>query len=219
LAKFRPAQRSIRENIMKHRITRAFLVFFFGLFLVALAASAKAQVPENSTLFKTVMALDSQLFDEGFNQCKLDRFEKLAAPDLEFFHDKGGRQNRTEFLKASRENICGNPEGKPVRTLVAGSSQIFALENNGVLYGAVQQGEHRFHLKGTDTAKAGYTVAKFTHVWILNKGQWQLKSAISYDHQQKFAKVARAKPVQKPQTLFGLTLASYRLQLDYQASN
>jgi len=218
LAKFRPAQRTTRENIMKHRVTLVFLAFFFALFLFSLSTSAKAQVAENATLFKTVMALDSQLFDEGFNQCKLDRFEKLAAPDLEFFHDKGGRQNRAEFLKASRENVCGNPEGKPVRTLVAGSTQIFALENNGVLYGAVQQGVHRFHLKGTDTAKAGYTLAKFTHVWILNKGQWQLKSAISYDHQQKFGNLARVKPVNKPQTLFGLTLASYRLQLDYQAS-
>ena len=201
---------------MKHRITRAFLVFFFGLFLVALAASAKAQSPENSTLFKTVMALDSQLFDEGFNRCRLDVTAKLADDNLEFFHDKSGTQNRAQFLLAMKNNVCGNPEGKPVRTLVAGSTKVFTLENNGVLYGAVQQGEHRFHLKGTDTAKAGYTVAKFTHVWILNKGQWQLKSAISYDHQQNFGKVASAKPVQKPQTLFGLTLAPYRLHLDYE---
>lgn len=203
---------------MKHRITRAFLVFFFGLFLVALAASAKAQVAENSTLFKSVMALDSQLFDEGFNRCRLDVTARLADDNLAFFHDKSGIQNRAQFLLAMKNNVCGNPEGKPVRTLVAGSTKIFALENNGVLYGAVQQGEHRFHLKGTDTAKAGYTVAKFTHVWILNKSQWRLKSAISYDHQQKFGKVARVKLVQKPQTLFGLTLAPYRLQLDYQAS-
>ena len=204
---------------MKHRVTLVFLAFFFALFLFSLTTSAKAQVPENSTLFKSVMALDSQLFDEGFNRCRLDVTARLADDNLEFFHDKSGTQNRAQFLMAMKNNVCGNPEGKPVRTLVAGSTKIFALENNGVLYGAVQQGVHRFHLKGTDTAKAGYTVAKFTHVWILNKGQWQLKSAISYDHQQKFGKVARAKPVQKPQTLFGLTLASYRLQLDYQASN
>ena len=200
---------------MKHRVTLVFLAFFFALFLFSLTTSAKAQVAENSTLFKSVMALDSQLFDEGFNRCRLDVTAKLADDNLEFFHDKSGTQNRAQFLLAMKNNVCGNPEGKPVRTLVAGSTKIFALENNGVLYGAVQHGEHRFHLKGTDTAKAGYTVAKFTHVWILNKGQWQLKSAISYDHQQKFGKVARAKPVQKPQTLFGLTLASYRLQLDY----
>ena len=188
---------------MKHRVTLVFLAFFFALFLFSLSTSAKAQVAENSTLFKSVMALDSQLFEEGFNRCRLDVTAKLADDNLEFFHDKSGTQNRAQFLLAMKNNVCGNPEGKPVRTLVAGSTKIFALENNGVLYGAVQQGEHRFHLKGTDTAKAGYTVAKFTHVWILNKGQWQLKSAISYDHQQKFAKVASAKPVQKPQTLFG----------------
>mgnify|MGYP003462824353 FL=1 len=200
---------------MKHRVTLVFLAFFFALFLFSLSTSAKAQVPENSALFKTVMALDSQLFEEGFNRCRLDVTAELADANLEFFHDKGGMQDRAQFLLAMKNNVCGNPEGKPVRTLVAGSTKVFALENNGVLYGAVQHGEHRFHLKGTDTAKAGYTVAKFTHVWILNKGQWQLKSAISYDHQQKFGKVASAKPVQKPQTLFGLTLASYRLQLDY----
>ena len=200
---------------MKHRVTLVFLAFFFALFLFSLTTSATAPVAENSTLFKSVMALDSQLFDEGFNRCRLDVTARLADDNLEFFHDKSGTQNRAQFLLAMKNNVCGNPEGKPVRTLVAGSTKIFALENNGELYGAVQQGEHRFHLKGTDTAKAGYTVAKFTHVWILNKSQWQLKSAISYDHQQKFGKVVSVKPVNKPQTLFGLTLASYRLQLDY----
>ncbi len=202
---------------MKHRVTLVFLAFFFALFLFSLSTSAKAQVPENSTLFKSVMALDSQLFEEGFNNCRLDVTAKLADDNLEFFHDKNGTQNRAQFLLAMKNNVCGNPEGKPVRTLVAGSTQIFALENNGVLYGAVQHGEHRFHLKGTDTAKAGYTVAKFTHVWILNKGQWQLKSAISFDHQPVKPGQTAVKPAPKAQTLFGLTLASYRLHLDYRA--
>ena len=208
---------------MKHRVTLVFLAFFFALFLFSLTTSAKAQVPENAALFKTVMALDSQLFDEGFNQCKLDRFEKLAAPDLEFFHDKGGRQNRAEFLKASRENICGNPEGKPVRTLVAGSTKIFALENNGVLYGAVQQGDHRFHLQGKNTAKDGYTIAKFTHVWLLKNGKWTLKNAISYDHQQKFEKLASnttsKKPATKPYTIFNFSIAPYSLRLEQHVVN
>ena len=206
---------------MKHRVTLVFLAFFFALFLFSLSTSAKAQVPENSTLFKTVMALDSQLFDEGFNRCRLDVTARLADDNLEFFHDKSGTQNRAQFLLAMKNNVCGNPEGKPVRTLVAGSTKIFALENNGVLYGAVQHGEHRFHLKGTDTAKAGYTVAKFTHVWILNKGQWQLKSALSFDHQQKFGKIAATAPLKKaepkPFTIYDLTLLGHSLRLDYRA--
>ncbi len=208
---------------MKHRVTVLFLLYFLVLLLYSLSATAKAQVPENSALYQTVMGLDSQLFEEGFNQCLQDRFEKLAASDLEFFHDKGGRQNRAEFLKASRQNICGNPTSRPVRTLLPGTTEVFPLENNGVLYGAIQQGVHRFHTQGQDPAKHGYTDAKFSHVWILNKGVWQLKTALSFDHQQKApsalrpatAKVSKEK---KPFTLYDLTLLGHSLRLDYRGT-
>ena len=206
---------------MKHRVTLVFLAFFFALFLFSLTTSAKAQVAENSALFKTVMTLDSQLFNEGFNHCRLDVTARLSDENLQFFHDKSGMQNRAEFLLAMKNNVCGNPEGRPVRTLLAGSTEIFALENNGVLYGAVQQGEHRFHLKGSDTEQAGFTDAKFTHVWLLKNGKWYLKSAISFDHQQKFGKMSAAAPVKKaepkPYTIYDLTLLGHSLRLDYRA--
>ncbi len=208
---------------MKHRVTLIFLAYFFGLFLLSFTASAKAQAADNSALYKTVLALDSQLFELGFNQCKLETTATLVDDKLEFFHDKSGMQNRAEFLLAMKNNVCGNPEGKPVRTLVAGSTKIFPMENNGELYGAVQQGEHRFHLKGTDLRKAGYTIAKFTHVWLLKDGKWTLKNAISYDHQQKFEKLATTtptkKPAPKPYTLFKLNMAPYSLRLEHQAAN
>jgi hypothetical protein len=208
---------------MKHRVTVLFLVYFLALLLYSLSATAKAQVPENSALYQTVMGLDSQLLEEGFNQCLLDRFEKLAASDLEFFHDKGGRQNRAEFLKASRTNICGNPNSRPVRTLLPGSTQVFPLENNGVLYGAIQQGVHRFHTKGQDPAKHGYTDAKFSHVWILSNGQWQLKTALSFDHQQIAPGTAKplamkAKQEPEPYTIYDLTLLGHSLRLDYRGT-
>jgi hypothetical protein len=207
---------------MKQRIGWTFISFFIALMLLAWTLPAKAQVAENSALFKTVMELDRQLFDEGFNQCQLQRFEKLAAPDLEFFHDKGGRQNRAEFLQASRTNICGNPNSRPVRTLLPGSTQVFPLENKGVLYGAIQQGVHRFHTKGQDPQKQGYTDAKFSHVWILNKGQWQLKTALSFDHQQIAPGAAKplavkAKQEPEPYTIYDLTLLGHSLRLDYRA--
>lgn len=208
---------------MKHRVTLIFLAYFFGLFLLSWTASAKAQVTDTSALYKNVIALDSQLFELGFNQCKLDAVATLADEKLEFYHDKSGMQNRAEFLAALKKNVCGNPEGKPVRTLVAGSTKIFELENNGVVYGAVQQGEHRFHLKGTDLRKAGYTIAKFTHVWLLKDGKWTLKNAISYDHQQKFENVASNTPskipVAKPYTIFSFNIAPYSLRLEEHAVN
>lgn len=207
---------------MKQRIGWTFISFFVLLMLLAWTLPAKAQVAENSTLFKTVMELDRQLFEQGFNQCQLERFEKLAAPDLEFFHDKGGRQNRAEFLQASRTNICGKPNNRPVRTLLPGSTQVFVLENNGVLYGAIQQGVHRFHTQGQDPTKHGYTDAKFSHVWILSNGQWQLKTALSFDHQQIAPGAAKplaikAKKEPKPYTIYDLTLLGHSLRLDYRA--
>ena len=196
-----------------------FLAISFVLLLCGLQ-TAQAQVAENTRLFRDIMDLDSQLFEQGFNQCKPNIFEKYTAEDLEFFHDIGGSQNRAEFLQAVKKNICAKPEGKPIRTLVAGSTQVFPLKNNGVLYGAIQQGVHRFHSKGSKPSVDGYTVAKFTHVWLLRDGQWKLKSALSFDHQQvnenttkKFSfKVAITQPIK----MIPLTIASISLSVHFQ---
>lgn len=195
-----------------------FIITFFLLF--GSLQSAQAQVSENTKLFHEIMAADSQIFDEGFNQCKPNIFEERTDVNLEFFHDKGGIQNRKEFLEAVKRNICSKLKGKPIRTLVAGSSKVYQLDNNGVLYGAIQQGVHQFHTKGADPAVAGYTVAKFTHIWLLRDGIWLLKTALSYDHQQKTGKTANnfsvKKAIAQPIKLFELTIVSLSLSLHWQ---
>lgn len=187
------------------------------ILMLGITQTSFAQVSENTKLFKDVMGLDAHLFEEGFNQCKLDALDGYVAKDMEFFHDNGGMQNRAEFFQAMKKNVCSNPEGKPIRTLVAGSSQVFPLNNNGVLYGAIQQGVHRFHLRGKDTSTDGYTEAKFTNVWLYRDGKWQLKSALSYDHQQKYGKIATGisikKAAPKPIKLFHIGIASLSLSL------
>ncbi|MGH8108174.1 MAG: nuclear transport factor 2 family protein [Arenimonas sp.] len=195
------------------------LVLTFVLLLSSLQ-TAHAQVTENSSLFRQIMELDSRIFEQGFNECKPGIFEKYTADDLEFFHDKGGTQNRTEFLQATKQNICANSNGKPIRTLIAGNSKVFPLENNGVLYGAIQQGVHKFHTKGSNPALDGYTVAKFTHVWLLRNGQWKLKTALSFDHQHIDGKTANTIPIKKavkqPVKLFQLTITSLSWSLYFQ---
>ncbi len=200
---------------MKNLFALSFLLMLCG------SQASHAQVSENTKLFKDVMELDSHLFDEGFNQCKLDVTDKYVAQDLEFFHDKGGIQNRAQFFEAVKKNICSNPNGKPIRTLVAGSSQVFPLENDGVLYGAIQMGIHQFHIKGKDTSVEGYTVAKFTHLWLIRDGQWKLKNALSYDHQHKDGKITKNTTNKKaiapsPVKLFQLTIASLSWSFYYQ---
>ncbi|MGH8051808.1 MAG: nuclear transport factor 2 family protein [Arenimonas sp.] len=191
---------------------KLFAFTFIFILLLSGLQSTQAQVSENTKLFGEIMALDSQLFDEGFNQCKPNIFEHWTDEKLEFFHDKVGVQNRKEFLEAVKRNICSNLNEKPMRTLVAGSTKVYPLENNGVLYGAIQQGEHQFHTKGTDPAVAGYTVAKFTNVWLLRDGKWKLKTALSFDHQQMTGKAASNIPVERAVKqrvkLMELTIAS-----------
>ena len=195
------------------------ITFLLSLLLCSLQ-SAQAQVSENSKLFSDIMALDNQLFDEGFNQCKPNIFEALTDDKLEFFHDKGGIQNRKEFLEAVKRNVCSKLNEKPIRSLVAGSSKVYPLENNGVLYGAIQQGEHQFHTKGTDPAIAGVTIAKFTNVWLLRDKTWKLKTSLSFDHQQKTGKTSNnffiKKVMAQPIKLFELTVASLSLSLQFQ---
>jgi len=108
---------------------------------------------------------------------------------------------------------------KPIRTLLAGSSKVYPLENDGVLYGAIQQGEHRFHTRGTDPSITGVTIAKFTHVWLLKDKAWKLKTALSFDHQHKTGKTANnfslKKVMMQPIKLFELTIASLSLSLHF----
>lgn len=147
--------------------------------------SNQAQVSEDSELFNTLKTNDSLLFEVGFNKCHITEFENLMAKDLEFYHDKSGTTGSlSQFLDDMKNGIC-NPANthKARRELVEGSLEVFPLYDNGVLYGAIQNGEHRFFEKKNDLSEQAGSVAKFTHVWIKNNNQWKLKRVLSYDHQ------------------------------------
>ena len=128
--------------------------------------------------------------------------------------------NQLSLLNTLAVQTCSKLNEKPVRSLVAGSSKVYPLENNGVLYGAIQQGEHQFYTKGTDPAIAGVTIAKFTNVWLLRDKTWKLKTSLSFDHQQKTGKTSNnffiKKVMAQPIKLFELTVASLSLSLQFQ---
>lgn len=151
-------------------------------FIVLLFASANAQVKNSSELFLTAQKMDSLLFIEGFNKCNYNILEQILADDLEFYHDKGGIQNKKEFIEATKNNICNSPEGKITRRAVTGSIEVFPLEKNGVIYGFLQTGLHEFYMQepGKKIHKTG--TAKFSCLWLKNKENWKLKRVFSYDH-------------------------------------
>lgn len=163
------------------------LKYLIIVFILIGSLNAFAQKNEDSELFETLKANDSLLFNVGFNTCDLSQFENLMAEDLEFYHDKSGSTNSlSQFMEVMKTGICKPSKSyKARRELVKGSLEVFPLYNNGELYGAIQTGEHRFYEKNLNQPeipeKAG-SIAKFTHLWILENNQWKLKRVLSFDH-------------------------------------
>ena len=153
------------------------------LIALLLVNSVSAQESPDSDLFQQLKSGDSLLFDLGFNQCRIEAYEKFISEDLEFYHDQGGLSTtKEEFLDSVRNNICSNSDKKPIRKLIPESLEVFPLYNNGKLYGAIQKGAHDFYIQEPDKELYKTSSAKFTHVWILENNEWILKRVLSYDH-------------------------------------
>ena len=168
----------------KQIINIVFILQFFSVI-------SQAQVAKNSELYKTILSKDSLLFDVGFNQCDIKRFEILLSENLKFYHDKDGISDKTKFLFDLKNGLCKDPSTRQVhRFLINESTEIFPLYKNGILYGAVQNGEHMFSEKRE--SQAG--IAKFTNVWQLENGEWKLVTSFSFDH-QPFENKKIAKPI------------------------
>ncbi len=145
-----------------------------------------AQVDKQSALFQTIMAKDSLLFEVGFNTCDMSQFEALLSETFEFYHDVDGISDKAKFLKDLRNGLCGNPAGYQARrALLSGSTELFALHHKahqGEIYGAIQTGVHQFFEKQSGKPEQFGSSARFTHVWLLEKGEWKLSRSFSYEH-------------------------------------
>ena len=148
-----------------------------------------AQVAKSSELFLALEKQDSIFFERSFNLCDLAYLSKAIHPDLVFYHDQGGIQNRAQFMEAVQSNICGDSTHKPIRKVVKESLEVFPMYNNGVLYAALQTGVHDFYIREKNKPDQHTSRARFTHLYLLEKGEWLLKEVLSYDHRNP----ARAK--------------------------
>lgn len=142
-----------------------------------------AQIDESSELFKELKKLDAKIFTKGFNECHLEDLTPIISEDLEFYHDVGGTtKTRQEFLKTLKQNICSNFQKKPIRKLIQNSLQVFPLFENGIIYGAIQNGSHEFYIKEPNKDLYLTGVAQFTHLWVIKDKAWLLKRVLSFDH-------------------------------------
>lgn len=153
---------------------------FTTLSILLITFSVFAQVDKNSDLYKTILEKDSLLFDVGFNHCDIKQFKILLSDNLKFYHDKDGISDKAKFLKDLKNGICNSQTHRQVqRFLVKESTEIFPLYKNGILYGAVQNGIHKFSEKRENQGG----IAKFTNVWQLENDKWKLTTSFSFDHQ------------------------------------
>lgn len=155
---------------------------FLVLTLLFLSTLLTAQVDKSSELYKTIKEKDSLLFNIGFNNCDISQFKNLVSDDFEFYHDQAGiTSSKIEFIQGIENGLC-KLSYKPKRVLAEGSLEIYPLMKNGEIYGVIQTGEHKFYAIEINKPEYLTSVAKFTHVWVLEKRSWKLSRGLSYDH-------------------------------------
>ena len=161
-------------------MTKKFSISIFILFIFI--GSVHAQTGKNSPLFLELKKQDSLFFERGFNNCDIAYLEKTMDENLKFYHDNGGFQDKKLFMERTRQNICGNPDKKPIRKVIENSLEVFPLYSNGELYGAIQTGEHQFFIREKNKEDVLGGQAKFTSVWTKKDGNWVMSDVLSYDH-------------------------------------
>ncbi|HMQ48708.1 MAG TPA: nuclear transport factor 2 family protein [Saprospiraceae bacterium] len=157
--------------------------FTYLLLLWLIPMLLSAQEDQNTELYRILYQYDSLIFNLGFNQCDVSQMERLISEKAAFFHDQQGLlPSKADFIKSIREGLC-TMENRPRRELVPESLEVFPLKNRGELYGAIQMGEHKFFLRPDGKEEIMTSVAKFTHLWLLEAGEWRLTQIYSFDHQ------------------------------------
>ena len=154
-----------------------------GVFFCFLITAELYAQTQSLTLFNTLKAYDSLLFEVGFNTCDVAQLEGLIHEDFEFYHDEAGvTLSKTKFLADFKKNVCGRDD-QAKRVLDPSSMRTYPLYRNDTLYGAVQTGTHSFWKIEKNKSQYLTSVARFTHLWSLDNESWKLKLVASYDHQ------------------------------------
>lgn len=160
-----------------------------GIVILVLLAHSTAfsQADPSSELYKVLKTKDSLLFNVGFNTCDIEQFEDALSGNFEFYHDKSGATlSKQTFITSIRDGLCKLPY-KPKRVLIENSLEVYPLEKDGVVYGAIQTGEHQFYALEKDKPEYVTSTAKFTHLWLLENGMWKLSRGFSYNHKEPTA--------------------------------
>ena len=148
------------------------LLSAFALLVLTSAMSVFVSPEDDETptsLYDSIATMDA-MWEDAYNNCKLDVMEELISEDLEFYHDQGGLTTSKQKLnEALKNNICG----KVTRQLKKGSLEVYPIKG----FGAVEMGLHAFHNKTEPGLEVHYS--KFVHIWKRENGKWIITRVIS----------------------------------------
>lgn len=134
---------------------------------------------KSGELYNTISKLDSTFF-RALNECDLEKYESFLAFDYEFYHDKQGLTVSKASEIKSMSLFCGEQRERQQikRVLVKESLEVYPISN----YGAIENGEHIFHLVLDENTSKPISKAKFTSIWRFDNNEWKLARTVSYNH-------------------------------------
>lgn len=150
---------------------KLYIFFLLSLITVLILFTGFRTKPLTTTtsLYDSIAAMDA-LWEDAYDNCKLDVMEEIISEDLEFYHDQGGLMTSKQKLnEALKNNICG----KVTRELKKGSLEVYPIKG----YGAVEMGLHAF-LNSTEPNTQPH-FSKFVHIWKRDHGKWKITRVIS----------------------------------------
>ncbi|MBD3582504.1 nuclear transport factor 2 family protein [Flavobacterium selenitireducens] len=158
---------------------KPFLQNWAGLLLLFLNLTCLGQ----TTDVENIIRESDRSFWTAYNNCDIDGMHRFIADDVEFYHDKGGLQKGWQtFEETSRKNLCSRTGWRLRREPIENSIQFYPMASNGKIYGAILSGDHKFYVTENGQPEFASGVAKFTHLWLLENGNWKMTRILSYDH-------------------------------------
>ena len=124
-------------------------------------------------LYQQVAKLDAEMF-AAFNAHDVDKLISYFAPNLEFFHDKGGLSDFNQTKAGFTRLFARSPDIS--RTLVPGSLEVFPVKGYGAMHIATQRFCH------VENDRNNFGNFKFVMVWQQQADIWKITRVVSYDH-------------------------------------
>lgn len=163
--------------MQKHR----FLVSALLLSVVMASGAVRAQ-PEKAIPWDRDARAADQAYWDAYNHANPDKMNAWLAPDVEFYHDRGGKLIGKKALSAANE-VMKTATVKLRREAVSGTVHFFPLRQGEIIYGAFVTGEHRFYALPAGGPKKLMGHANFSQLMLLQGKQWRIARIFSYEHE------------------------------------